>query len=396
MSATLLVLTSLTVSVVTAGFVLVALTGSGDVTWGVRGAIGLWGLAFGGIGYVIARRIPHIGLLLSIAGLAAGLAFFAQELSLFARSAGLDVMVADLAEQTVSWMWTPTVAALATALLLFPDGAPPTPRWKYVAILLWTVTAAFSMATIFGPPAEPARQLSNPLQIQSLSGLLRPLSVVGLLAFIPFQLLTIACLAALVVRYRASRLVQRQQLKWVMYAGAILAVTVVVVEMGLRTLGPVGAYEAGNRLVSLLILLLPAAMALAILRYRLYDIDLVIRRTLVYGVLTALLALVYAGSVVVLGQVLQPFGEESDVAVAGSTLAVAALFTPFRRRVQALVNRRFYRANYDAARTLDAFSARLREEVDLDTLSADLVWVVQETLQPAQVSLWLRRREAAN
>jgi hypothetical protein len=185
-----------------------------------------------------------------------------------------------------------------------------------------------------------------------------------------------------VVRFRRSQGVERQQMKWFVYAAALLVLL------------PVG-YSlpeiVGSVLFVVVLIALPTAIGIAVLRYRLYDIDVVINRALVYGPLTATLALVYVGSVVGLQAVLRVLsGQESTLAVVASTLAIAALFNPLRGRVQAFVDRRFYRRKYDAAKTLAAFNARLREETDLETLTDDLAGVVRETMQPAHVSLWLR------
>ena len=193
----------------------------------------------------------------------------------------------------------------------------------------------------------------------------------------------LAACASLVLRFRRSQGVERQQLKWFSYAAALLVATEPVVAL----LTPTGSNLASGLLVTLL----PTAAGIAILRYRLYDIDRLISRTLVYGLLTAILGLTYVGGVLVLGQVFGGVGgDPPSWAVAAATLAVAALFQPARRRIQAVVDRRFNRRKYDAARTVEAFSVRLRDQVDLDTLSAELLTVIDQTVQPAQVSLWLR------
>jgi hypothetical protein len=186
-------------------------------------------------------------------------------------------------------------------------------------------------------------------------------------------------LVSLALRWRRARGNEREQLKWVAFAACLALVATIVLQIfQLPGLGLVG------------VVLVPVGAAVATLRYRLYDIDRIISRTLAYGLLTALLGLVYVAGVFVFGRLLNPGGEPSELAVAASTLAVAALFQPARRRVQAAVDRRFNRARYDGARTVAAFSARLRDEIDLDTLSAELVAVVNQTMQPTRVSMWLR------
>jgi hypothetical protein len=195
-------------------------------------------------------------------------------------------------------------------------------------------------------------------------------------------LAAVAGCVSLVIRFRRARGEERQQLKWFAYAAALM---VVLLLFGI-------IYPSGSNLAAgLVIALLPVAAGIAILRYRLYDIDRIINRTLVYGLLTAILGLGYAGTVLVLGQLFGEVGANPPSwAVAGATLAVAAAFQPARRRIQAIVDRRFNRRRYDAAQTIAAFSARLRDEIDLDTLSAELLAVVNQTMQPTKASLWLR------
>ena len=197
----------------------------------------------------------------------------------------------------------------------------------------------------------------------------------------------ILVLTSLVLRFRRSRGDERQQLKWLTYAAALLVVFPPTVGVPLERLG---AAYLGAVSFALAVSMVPAAIGVAVLKHRLYDIDRVINRTLVYGVLTALLVAVYAAGVFVLGPLLNPAGGESELAVAASTLAVAALFQPARRRVQTMVDRRFNRRRYDGSRTVAAFSARLRDEVDLDTLSAEPLLVVDQTMQPTTAGLWLR------
>jgi hypothetical protein len=198
----------------------------------------------------------------------------------------------------------------------------------------------------------------------------------------------LAAFASLVLRFRRSHGVERQQLKWFFFAAALLVAASPV----LALLGPTLTPTVNNLAIGLLYALLPTAAGIAILRYRLYDIDRLINRTLVYGLLTALLAGVYASVVLILGQVFGRIGAEPPSwAVAGATLAVAALFQPARHRIQAAVDRRFNRRKYDAATTVEAFSTRLHQQIDLDTLSAELLATVDQTMQPTTASLWLRQ-----
>jgi hypothetical protein len=225
-----------------------------------------------------------------------------------------------------------------------------------------------------------------------------PLLNVLFAVFLPlFPVCVLSCATALVVRFRRSAGVERLQLQWLAAAGAGVAslyLLAMLSRLFTWTLYPAGVDGAWFSVLGttavLSFALLPAAIGIAVLRHRLYDIDLVITKALVYGGLTAALLATYVGSVVVLQPLLSPLTGDSDLAVACSTLAVAALFRPARARIQAVVDRRFYRRRYDAARTLDRFATRLRHEVDLDAVSADLRRTVEETVQPADVSLWLR------
>jgi hypothetical protein len=207
----------------------------------------------------------------------------------------------------------------------------------------------------------------------------------------------LACAVALVGRFRSSVGVERLQLKWLAAAGAVVALLylITMVMVALHELTPLldgagGAVTAVQTMSMLSFVLLPVAIGIAILRYRLYDIDLVIMRALVYGSLTAMLGGVYLGLVLLLQLLLYPVTEESDLAVAASTLAVAGLFGPARGRIQGIVDRRFYRSHYDAARTIDAFAGSLRHEVDLEAVGSGLQTAVHDTMQPAHISLWLR------
>ncbi|MET0227221.1 MAG: hypothetical protein ABW234_00725, partial [Actinomycetes bacterium] len=234
----------------------------------------------------------------------------------------------------------------------------------------------------------PYQAVPNPMVVPALAGLLRS---VGGVAWILTALGPVVAAGSLLLRFRRARGVARQQVRWLALAAALAAAVVVVTALALA-LGLVG--DSGNDLllgwVSAVVLgLMPLATGAAILRYRLYDLDRIVSRTLAYGLLTLLLGGGYGVVVLGLGQLL---GRGSSLVVAGATLAVAAVFRPARRRVQRAVDRRFNRRRYDAARTIQGFSARLREQVDLDALTAELVVVADQTMQPTQVSVWLRPR----
>jgi hypothetical protein len=275
-------------------------------------------------------------------------------------------------------MWlVATPLGVALLLLLFPTGRLSGRRWRPVVWAIVVATAAAVVGTALTPgPVEFYPQFQNPL---GLAGAGPALEVIVQVAFVVLTAGVFAAAGSLIVRWRRARGVERQQLKWLAYAAAMLVVAQVGASLLPRTLFLVVSMVAT--------LLFPAATGIAVVRYRLYEIDRIINRTLVYGLLTATLGLVYAELVLVLGQLL---GQDSSLAVAGATLAVAALFQPARRRIQQGVDRRFNRRRYDAAQTIEVFSTRLRDQIDLDTLSAELLAVVDQTMQPTRVSLWLR------
>ena len=284
----------------------------------------------------------------------------------------------DLASWLTGWTNVPGIVILAVfVILLFPDGRPPSRRWRPVAwagaVVLVVPTAILAVG--YWPLRGP--QLLTP------EGSEPPL-LVGAMFWTAFQgalLLGAIGVVALVLRFRRAGAVQRQQIKWFAY-GAVLSIPL--------SLFP-EARPWGPYLEFLGTVLLLAGLGIGIFRYRLWDIDRLVNRTLVYGLLTATLGVVYAGLVLVLGQLFGGIGTDtSSWAVAGATLAVAALFQPARRRIQQTVDRRFNRRKYNAAKTIEAFSIRLRDQVELDTLSAELLAAVDQTMQPVAASLWLR------
>jgi len=279
--------------------------------------------------------------------------------------------------------WIPLVLVPATfLLLLFPDGRLLSRRWRPVAWCAGLGISGFFVAEVVSPgPLEDFPDLRNPYGIDSPA-----LDLIQLLAALMLIVALIGSPLSLVLRMRRAAPDQRQQIKWLVWAGGVAVATFVIGTAGYEVWGA----DISNAAILLSLLGLPVATGVAILRYRLYDIDVVINRTLVYAALTATLAAVYLGLVLLFQLILSPVTEDSDLAIAGSTLAVAALFRPARIRIQAGVDRRFYRRRYDAQRTLDSFSARLRDEVALDALSGELRTVVADTMQPEHVSLWIR------
>jgi len=342
--------------------------------------------AFMVVGALIVAHRPGnaIGWIFSAAGLLAVTGALAQEYADYAyltRPGSLPGAI--VAAWYASWAWYPTVfLALLFTLLFFPTGQLLSPRWRPVAWLGGTAMAAFTALAALKSSlgVEEGRVVSNPI---GLAGLQDPEeSMVGVVLLNLLLLMAVLAFVSLVIRFRRSRGDERQQLKWFTYAGALVP---------LAALGDLLPVAVSNLVVAAQFAFLPVAAGIAILRYRLYDIDRLINRTLVYGLLTVLLAGVYAGAVLVLGQL---FGglraEPPSWVVAGAILAVAALFQPARRRIQAVVDRRFNRRKYNAAQTIQAFSTRLRDQVDLDTLSRELLAVVDQTMQPTRVSFWLR------
>jgi hypothetical protein len=335
-------------------------------------------LACAGVGLLIISRRPGnvIGWIYALVALVFAAGEFAG--SYASRPLPARVWVALLPDLA----WSASIPLGATLLLLlYPTGRPPSPRWRPV---VWTAVAATMLAVVASAltpgPMEYLRDVENPL------GLDRARWVLDLIVQVAFVVIAAAVFAAagsLIVRWRRARGVERQQLKWLAYAAAMLVLLLVVTDFLPHPLYVVVATS--------ITLLFPLATGIAVVRYRLYDIDRIISRTLVYGLLTALLGAVYAGVVLVLGQMFGGVGgKPPSWIVAGATLAVAALFQPARRRIQQAVDRRFNRRKYHAAQTVEAFSARLRDEVDLDALSAELLAVADQTMQPMTASLWLR------
>lgn len=295
-------------------------------------------------------------------------------------------------------IWAPALGLMGTfVVLLYPNGHLPTPRWRPVAWLSGLTILALT-ATMYVTPGRSDvavdPNLPNPLGWEAAK---EPLKVLMLVLLVLFPVCIIACAVGLVRRFRRSQGVERLQLKWLAAAGAIVAclmfsaivLPIVTRAVGISDESSKPWFAPLDTLSFLSFALLPAAIGVAILRHGLYEIDAIINRAVVYGFLTVTLAGAYLGSVLLL-QFLLPVTRQSDLAVAGSTLAVAALFRPARVRIQHVVDRRFYRSRYDAARTLDEFTGQLRHQVDINAVEAGLRRVVQDTVQPAHVSVWIR------
>jgi hypothetical protein len=376
---------------------------SADLGVGSLAGGGLF-LAFPLVGALIASKRPKnavgwlclaVGLLWMLLGI---LEYYAYYGAATPGSVPFPIAMAGISD----WMWVPAMGLLGTyLLLLFPDGRLPSRRWRPLAWLSGAVILLLSACVMLAPG-----------RLGNLAGVRKPFGIEGADwlaagAWVLLPLLPVCMLASalsLVLRYRHSRGDERQQIKWIAFAASVVVVLYAIAmvvsfafpEESWTTAGSVWWLNLLTYAVLASFTLVPIAVGIAVLKYRLYEIDLLINRALVYGSLSAMLALVYVGGVVGLQALLRALtGQESTLAVVASTLAIAALFSPLRRWVQTFVDRRFYRRKYDAAKTLSAFNARLREETDLNALSADLVGVARDAVQPEHASLWLRPDSAS-
>jgi hypothetical protein len=330
---------------------------------------------------IAARRANRVGWLFVALGLAAALqacsGAYGERVTLVGPGS---LPAGSLANGLGGFLWPVNYLLFGLVLLLFPDGRLPSPRWRLAARLIvgsWCLSIIFN---VLAPSEEhPGGLLLPQPAVQLLTNLVNIAALLGL----------VVMMAAPFLRFRRASYQQRQQLKWVAYI-TLLSMLSTFAGIGLSRLLP-AAGALGALGVLGIAVGIPVAVAVAILRHRLYDIDRLINRTLVYALLTATLGLGYAGVVLVLGEVFGGVGAEPpNWAVAGATLAMAALFRPARRRTQAVVDRRFNRRKYNAATTIETFSARLRDQVDLDTLTTELLVVTDKTMQPTTVSVWLR------
>jgi hypothetical protein len=349
-------------------------------------------VSFSIIGAIVASRLPAnpLGWLFCAAACVAAVDHFSAEYALYALLAQPTSLPAGEAlAWLASWAWILYCGCIALSLLLFPNGRPPSRRWRWLAWLSVFLTIAGAVWVAFSPGViGNLGSIRNPLGIEGLPSGFKPVQTIML------ALLFVAALSTLVVRLRRARGIERQQIKWpaftvVVVAGSsFLSDTAISEAIGLRWLEWAGYVIFIPALIGF-----PISIGIAIVRYRLYDIDILINRTLVYGALSATLALIYFGGVATTQAIFRALTgqqEQPQLAIVISTLLIAALFNPLRRRIQRFIDRRFYRRKYDARKTLEAFSAKLRDETDLDALSDDLVEVVKETMQPSRISLWQR------
>ena len=381
----------LMLGLIAANGVMKALGWNGSNDTSVSGVIAFFFafFAFATMGALVAARVPGnpLGWIFLAVGL---LASFSGATEDYAYHGLIDapgsLPGALFAGWIYAWAWYPMIGLIGLVLLLYPTGKVPGPRWR---IVQWGFIALIALSTarsMFYPGplsgSDTGRKLpDNPVGVGFVARLPDAFSQVGNLLGL---VLVVAAVLSLVVRFRRSRGDERAQLKWMTYAVALTALLQVVP-------GVAGINYGGDVLFSVAIVQCPVAVGIAMLKYRLYEIDVIIRRTLVYGAVSAVLGGAYVGLVLAGQALLSSVAGGSNLAVAASTIVVAALFLPVRGRVQGLVERRFDRRRYDAQRTLEAFSARLREQVDLELLREGLLGVVDDTMRPAHVSLWLRQ-----
>ena len=344
-------------------------------------------LGYSTVGAIVASRLPEspIGWLFCAIGLIFGVSHFSAEYAAYALLVpSRSLPAGETFAWLTSWVWVFGLGLIVFLDLLFPNGRLPSARWRWfarftaIALLPAAILAALSPGLIL------SSTLINPLGIEGLPNLTMPVQ-----AFM-YALIVVGA-SSMLARLRHAGRIERQQVKWFAYATAVAISGVILKNTVYPAVGVTWVWWVGLVLTAVGVVSSPVAMGIAIFRYRLYQIDLIINRTLVYGSLTTVLAAVYLGGVVLLQYAFRALtGEGSQLAVVASTLIIAALFIPLRRRIQGFIDRRFYRRKYDARQTLEAFSAKLRNQTDLDALSDDLVGVVRETMQPAHVSLWLR------
>jgi hypothetical protein len=380
------------------GLVLLGLTWSTPVpgAWGIRGFLIMLAPVAATVGAVVAARVPRnpVGWLLLTTGLLAAVQSAAEQYAVYGILASPGTVPApEVAAWLAGWTWLPAAACLAAFTpLVFPTGRLRSPRWIAVVWLDVAVTAVASLGAALLPgPLDNATYVDNPFALPIGPMTADQRSV----AYYPFVLAIALSVAPLVLRFREASGEQRQQLTWLAWSAAFLGITFLLIPVGQSgLLGPAGlkAIQVANVLAFVGI---PIAAGLAVLRYRLWDIDRIVSRTVSYALLTALLVAVYAAGVLAVQAVVAPLARSvvpnvGPVAVAASTLLAASLFQTLRVRVQRAVDRRFNRGRYDIEREAEAFAGRIRDEVDLGELRREVAGVVERTLAPARVGVWLR------
>jgi hypothetical protein len=354
--------------------------------------------AFAGIGGLLISRMPRhpIGWIFVTIGLGTAFGNLTQQYAIYALFTEPGSLPAGVAMGWLgAWLWVGSMATIVFVLLLYPDGNPVSPRWKLAVWAAGGSIAALLAPFMFKPGLLDLGEnypVANPLGIKGWDALFEVVQAAGVVVYL---LAVVGGTIGLVIRAHRSKGVERQQLKWLGYAAVFLVTVAFIIGPLADTLlrGQV-RYDLSAFLFGCGVAAIPAATGIAILRYRLYDIDLIINRTLVYATLTAVLSIVYLGGVVGVGGLVRGLTgqERNNLVIAASTLAVAGAFRPARTRIQAFIDRRFYRSKYDAQRTIADFSLKMREQIDLNSLTSELAIVVHDTVQPTHVSLWLRAR----
>jgi hypothetical protein len=350
------------------------------------------------IGGIISIRIPKnvYGWIWVLMGLGTGvIQSFASMAANWAISGNPPrTMIAGFAMYCSLLGWLLTVSMLVLSLLLFPTGRLPSPKWRWMVWMIFSIAIAESVFAWAIPGQSGISSIPNPIGQENLFGKVAEVvsyGGVGGILFIAFPLSVLS----LFIRYRQGIVLQRVQIRWLAFAGLFNILALMIDSTNIHQ--PWVSEQAMSNISTLLVAALPLSVAVAILRYRLYDIDLIIRRTLQYGLLSVILGGVYYVLVVLFGQLVQDVtGQASPVVIVVSTLVIAALFNPLRHRTQQILDRRFFRQRYDADRTLESFSSVARQETDLERLSTELVGTVQQSIQPESVALWIRPGPANN
>jgi hypothetical protein len=343
------------------------------------------------VGALIASRQPKnpVGWIIIVHALCFTLGEFGRQYAIYGVQTNPGSLpLAGAMASPAYWAWFPGLMAMTAFLpLYFPNGRLVSRRWRPVAWLAALVAVLVTVLSVVRPGGDETRGVPNPLGVDGLDNITSLSTTFEVILPVSWVLVGLLSVVSLVVRFRRSQGVERQQIKWFAYAAMFFISWAVLAQVLPANLPPLL-----NEIIFVTILqTVWISIGIAVLRYRLYDVDVVINRTLVYTVLTAVLALIYFGGVAASEFVLRPLaGGKSQLAIVASTLAIAALFNPLRRSTQRFIDRRFYRRKYDAVETLAAFSATLRDETDLDRLGGELISVVHETVQPGHVSLWLR------
>ena len=349
-------------------------------------------ISFSPVGAVIASRsLPSnlIGWLFCATGLVFAVVHFAAQYAVFTLVAEPGSLPAGEAAAWISsWLWVVQLGLVAFLFLLFPTGGLPGSRWRWFAWLTVLLVLVGAVMLAFSPgPIIVIGSIENPLGVEGLPNVY---GLVFRLVELVMNALMFVALISLVIRLRRARQIERQQIKWFVYATALTLSGAILTYPVSDAIGSVWLKWIAFVPLIVGVLAIPISMGIAILRYRLYEIDLIINRTLVYGLLTVMLGLVYFGSVTALQYLFSLLtGQGNTLAIVASTLAIAALFNPLRRRIQGFIDHRFYRRKYNVRKTLEAFGSKLRDETDLEKLCEDLGEVVDETMQPSHISLWL-------